>query len=586
MGAFRYHVDASPRISSTEPTKAQAFLSRHAEHTAGEWHSPDGLCSLASQPIHSRCGRFTLLFTGAIDNHLDVRYRLRFLDWYGNSDGETLVEGLAQLGPALLIHLRGMFAFAAYDHHKQQLLLARDRLGIQPLHLAWDEVGLHFASERRALPGGHDLSPHAISQMLVWGHLSTPAVLVPPATAGVHSLPAGVVVRFNRDRPHRPVRYWPPQPRPDWGPLPIRSPTHARCFLRAQLERAISEQLRCGPMGCFLSSSFDSAILLALACRIHPGRTTSFSLNLPGQPEDELRVTRQLADHCGADHHEFILEADQAIAWVEAGLAALDQPTADGLHTYLLSRAMGEQGITVALTSLGADELFGGCPSHRLVPWLLRIGWLPTHFRQSLVQRFSPSLATKLSHLPRWDNWHLSLALRRIHGDAQLAIAGAVPLEWPQQPPQRITQRFGQISWAELFASTEPMLLRDSNMLRMACGIQLRFPFLDHQLVETALRMPERYQRLGKGLLLSACIDLFPIRTIPLSRRTAMLPMAVWMRGALRPLCLQRLEQLCASGWLDTTWIRAIWKGFEDRSVHWSQAWSLVQLGELARRNT
>jgi asparagine synthetase B (glutamine-hydrolysing) len=150
------------------------------------------------------------------------------------------VEDLAQRGPALLLDLRGMFAFAAYDHHKQQQLLGHDRFGI-PLYMALEENSLRFASERRALPGDHELSPQAISQMQAWGHLSSPVEMVPPATAGVHSLPAGLVVRFNRDRSHRPVRYWAPNPGSTGASCRF-APQLARSFLRDQLESAVSEQ--------------------------------------------------------------------------------------------------------------------------------------------------------------------------------------------------------------------------------------------------------------------------------------------------------------------------------------------------------
>ena len=239
----------------------------------------------------------------------------------------------------------------------------------------------------------------------------------------------------------------------------------------------------------------------------------------------------------------------------------------------------------MVLASLGADELFDGCQSHRLVPWLRRIGWLPTHLRHQLLNLLSPALACKFSRLPHWDTWHLSLALRRLQGDAQLAAAGAVPLQWPQQPPQRITQGFGQISWAELFGTTEPSLLCDCNTLSKACGLELRFPFLDHQLVETALRMPKRYQQPGNWLLRQACADLFPEGYLNRSRKVVALPMASWMRGSLRQLCNERLEHLSSSGLLDPAWIRAQWQGFEAGALHWNRTWSLVVLGEFVRRN-
>ena len=575
-----------------------APLRHRGPDAEGIWHSADGHCWLGhtrlaiqdlspagAQPITSHCGRFTLVFNGEIYNHLEVRGGLRFQDWRGHSDSETLVEGLAQRGPALLLELRGMFAFAAYDAEQQQLLLSRDRLGIKPLYLSWQEEGLRFASERRALPGGLELSPQAFSQVLSWGHLSTPVDFAGPQTRGVVSLPAGMVVRINRKRPHDPVRYWPPQPRPDWSPLPIPSARRARSFLRQQLEETVQQHLLADvPVACFLSSGLDSGILTALACRLQPGRIASFTVVFPGNVLDESLRAGQMARHCGSEHHELQLNDDQALAWLEAGLAAMDAPSADGLNTYLVSRAVAEQGIKVALSGVGADELFGGYPSHRLVPWLRQLGWLPPRLRHGLLQVLTPRLATKLQALPRWDRCHLGLALRRWASEADLAAAGSEALAWPELPPQRITQAWGQISWAELFGYGEPMLLRDSDVFSMASGLELRVPFLDHRIVEIALRMPQRFQRPVKGLLRDACADLFPPGYLDHPKQGFALPMARWMQGPLQGLCLARLEALQASGWLDPGWIAQQWQAFEAGQLNWTRAWSLVVLGEWAAR--
>ena len=562
------------------------------------WRSADGHCwlgythlaiqdlsSAGTQPITSHCGRFTLVFNGVIYNHQEVRAGLRFRKWRGHSDTETLVEGLAQRGPALLLELRGMFAFAAYDSKKQQLLLARDRLGIKPLYLQWQPGGLLFASERRALPGGSELTPQAISQVLAWGHLSTSASFPGPQTSGVVSLPAGMVVRINRQRPYDPVRYWPPQPRPDWTPLPIRDGHWARTFLRQQLEEVVAQHLRADvPVACFLSSGLDSGILTALACRLQPGRIASFTVAFPGSPEDEREHARAMAGHCGSEHHVLQLRDGEALAWLESGLAAMDVLSADALNTYLVSRAVAAHGIKVALSGLGADELFGGYGSHRLVPWLRQLAWLPLSLRLGLLQVLSPRLAAKLQALPRWDGWHLGLALRRWASAADLDAAGAPPLQWPEPPPQRITQGWGQISWVELFGYTEPMLLRNGNALSMASGLELRVPFLDHRLVEIALRMPQRFQRPGKGLLRAACADLFPPGYLDRPKQGFALPMAQWMRGPLRGLCQTHLEALQDSGWLEAGWITEQWLAFEAGRLNWPRAWSLVLLGSFAAR--
>jgi asparagine synthase (glutamine-hydrolysing) len=582
---------------SAQPVDLAPLL--HQGHDSeGCWLSSDGRCWLGhtrlaiqdlgasgAQMITSHCGRFTLVFYGKIYNHQQVRKGLRFQAWRGHSDSETLVEGLAQRGPALLLELRGMFAFAAYDSQKQQLLLARDRLGIKPLYLSWQPQGMLFASDRRALPGGHALTPQTISQILAFGHDRTPAQFPGPDTQGIVSLPAGLVVRLNHSRPHHPVRYWPPQPRPDWSPLPIRDGPWARTFLRQQLEEVVAQHLLADvPVACFLSSGLDSGILAALACRQQPGEISTFTVVLPGTQQNESTHARQMARYCGSQHHELVIQEADALAWVEQALSALDRPTADGINTYLISRAVADQGIKVALSGLGADELFGGYRSHRLMPWLQPLCLVPPQIRQSLLEGLCPRLARKLSWLPRWDRWHLGLALRRLASDQDLDLAGAEPLQWPASAPQRITQAWGQTSWAELFGYTEPMLLRDSDVMSMASGLELRLPFMDHQFVEIALRMPQRFQRPGNGLLLTACADLFPPGYLNRPNQGLALPMAAWMRAPLLELCRSRLEVLQQSGWLDPAWISQQWQAFEAGQLNWPRAWSLVVLGEFAQR--
>lgn len=573
-------------------------LSRLVIDKDHRWRSADGHCWLSYtcfpatvpdfpcvQPIISHCGRFSLVISGNIFNHQEVRSGLRFRQWRGHSDSETLVEGLAQRGPALLLELRGMFSFAAYDANEKQLLLGRDRLGIKPLYLKWKDGGLLFSSQRLAISSGPELSPQEISQVLAWGHLSTPATFPGPKASGVVCLPAGMVVRINCHRPHDPVRYWPPQPRPDWTPLPISKAYRARCFLREQLEHTVQQHLLADvPLACFLSSGLGSGALTALASRFQTGRMASFTVAFHDTKEDERLLARKMARHCGIEHHELCLDDDQVVHWLEAGLRAQDVPSAEGIKSHLVCQAVAGQGFKVALSGLGADEIFGGYPSHRQVALLRPLGWLPQRLRLRLLQLFSPRLAIKMKSLPHWDYWHLALALRRKGSDADLLAAGAEPLVWPESPPARITQGWGQISWAELFGYCEPMLLREADAPGMVSRLELRMPFLDHRLVEIALRLPQRFQSPGNGLLKSACADLFPPCYFDGPKHRYALPMARWMRGPLREHCRSRLQALQASCWLDAGWISEQWQAFEAGRLAWPQAWSLVVLGEFSSR--
>lgn len=577
-GGFNIH--CSEEIFSSKLTPPLLY------RAPGHWHSSDGRCFLSDKPITSHCGRMTLVFLGAIYNHLQVRKSLRFQAWRSLSDSETLVEGLAQRGPAILLDLRGMFAIAAYDRDKQQLLLARDRLGIKPLYLCRQGQGLLFGSERSALPIPGLLGPQTISCILSFGHDCTPPRFLAPDTHGIVTLPAGMVVRINHSRPHDPVRYWPPQPRPDWTPLPIRDRRWARTFLRQQLNQVVAQHLSAdGPVAFLLSSGVNSSVLAALACCQQPGRTNTVTVVLPGTPQYEINHARRFARYCDSNHQELVIEEQQALAWVKQGLAFLDAPTTDWITTYLISRAVADRCFKVALTGLGADALFGRHSSHRSLHWLQFLRWIPSSTRQRLLQVLRPELARKTCGLPSWDRWHLALSLHRLFSHQSLAESGVDALQWPESAPQRITQARGQTIWAELFGSIEPMPLRVADQMGRACGLELRVPYLDHQLVEIALRMPQRFLYPDKGLLVEACHDLMPPDYINLPRQSFVLPMADWMRGPLLELCHSRLGALHQSSWLDSAWITQQWQAFEAGELNWKKVWSLVVLGEFASRD-
>lgn len=570
-----------------QPLPLQRLAHRGPDASA-DWHSHDQRCWLGhtrlaiqdlstagQQPMTSACGRFTLAFNGEIYNHLALRRSLRFSHWRGHSDTETLLQGLVEEGMPFLRQLHGMYAFAAYDSDNHTLWLSRDRFGIKPLYLFWADETLGFASEQGALGPCSAFTPQDLSQILCWGHRSTSpyTTLAPSGTPMV--LPPGSLLQLRPGRLPRIEQHWPlaPLERP-----PARS-------LRATLEAVVEEQLLADvPVACFLSSGLDSGILTALACRLSPGRIASFTVAFPGMGLDESWGARTMARHCGSEHHELQLSTNQVLSWVEDALHALDVPSADGLNTYLVSRAVAAQGIKVALSGLGADELFGGYPSHRWVPWLLRLRWLPRQLRLRLLRDLAPRLHHKLQDVTHWDAWHLTLALRRWASEADLRAAGVQPLVWPVPQPASPTALWGQISWGELYGYTEPMLLRDSDVMSMAHGLEVRVPFMDDRVAAAVLALPSWQRRAGKGALRRACADLFPVGYGHASKRGFTLPMATWMKSELRPLCTLRLQALREQNWISDHWIQAQWEAFENGLLPWPRAWLLVVLGEFAQR--
>jgi asparagine synthase (glutamine-hydrolysing) len=562
-----------------------AALRHRGPDGEGSWLSDDGRCWLGhtrlaiqdlsaagAQPMASACGRYVLVFNGEIYNHRALRQQLPPQAWRGHSDSETLLAGLAAHGAAWLNELRGMFAFACYDKQDRRLLLARDRLGIKPLYLRRQGDELAFASELRALalPGqSWRWSPQALSQLLAFGHLPASGELAQCGAATITTLAPGQTLTIDVAGLGAPQRWWQPE-----MISPAATPADPVAAIRQELERAVAEHLLADvPVGCFLSGGLDSAVVTALACRHGQQRVQSFCVGFPDSPLDERQEARAMAEHCGSDHHELVIGAEQALAWVEQALAAADAPSADGLNTYLVCRAVADQGLKVALSGLGGDELFGGYPSFRRVPPLRALGPLAV----GLAPRLAPA---KLAGLPAWRRWELTLANRRWTSDAELAAAGLPPLAWPSPPWPAAADGRQAIGWAELLGYTEPMLLRDGDGLSMACGLELRVPLLDHRLVERALALRQRGWQRPKGLLWAATADLLPAAYGRRRKRGFELPLAAWMAGPLRPLCERALERLQAWGGLEPAWVDRRWRRFLAGELHWSRAWVLVVLGQ------
>lgn len=571
------------------PLPLKALAHRGPDAQAG-WTSADGRCWLGhtrlaiqdpspagAQPMTSSCGRFTVVFNGEIYNHLSLRAELAPVAWRGHSDSETLVEALAQRGFAALASLQGMYAFAAYDTQLRELWLGRDPQGIKPLYLARRDDTLRFASERRALGRHVPLSRQQVSELLTWGHLTTPAFLPSESRSILASLPVASLLRVRQDRSITFESVLRSQPPTRTAPAPSR--------LRPLLEQVVADHLLADvPVACFLSSGLDSGILTALACRATPGSINTFTVAFPGTPIDEGGLAVAMAAHCGSNHHTLTLAEPEVISWIEDGLKAQDVPSADGLNTYVISRAVAAQGIRVALSGLGADELFGGYPSHRLVPLLMLLKRVPGPLRRTLLARLAPRLGSKLGDVTQWLPWQLALALRRWASQADLRAAGAVSLPWPDPATPLPHDRWATITAAELQNYTEPMLLRDSDVMSMASALELRVPFLDQRLVEFALSLPSGVQSPGKRLLREACMDLFPAGYLDRPKQGFTLPMASWMQGPLRSLCMDRLTALCRSGWLSPDWVLSQWQRFETGRLQWPRAWSLVVLGEFSAR--
>ncbi|HQE19402.1 MAG TPA: asparagine synthase (glutamine-hydrolyzing), partial [Aggregatilineales bacterium] len=280
------------------------------------------------------------------------------------SDTEVILHAYVEWGEHCLDRLRGMFAFAVWDAHEHKLFAARDRLGVKPLYIA--ELGggrLMFGSELKALLATGLITPRlnypALHHYLSFYSVPSPYTML----EGVEALPPGHCLTFERGE-LRIRQYW---------YLPPAEPLAAdRHEIVAELRRLLEESIRLRmiadvPVGAFLSGGVDSSAVVALMTRASGERLRTFSVGFGAEGEeiDERSAARVMARHYGTEHTEVVVTGRDVREQLPAIIRAMDQPSGDGINTYLVSQAAA-QHVKVALSGLGGDELFAGYPQFRM----------------------------------------------------------------------------------------------------------------------------------------------------------------------------------------------------------------------------
>jgi asparagine synthase (glutamine-hydrolysing) len=606
-------LDLAPRLGAM----AQAMAHRGPDDS-GVYVTEDGRAGLANvrlairdrspagrMPMGSGDGLSWISYNGECYNPEELRapleaagYRLR-----SSSDTELILYAHRLWGEAAPQRLRGMFAYALLDSARgaTRLLLVRDQLGVKPLFVAETPQALVFASELRALLASglveRAIEPQALAAYLLLGSVPAPLTIF----RDVRALEPGCALSLRLDGaepPHR-WRFW---ALPRVAPRAV-ARDEAVAEVRAALEQAVCAQLVSDvPLGAFLSGGLDSSAVVALMRRASSGAIRTCSLSFEEQAFSEAPFARALAEAVGTEHHERVLSGPEVLGALPRVLPALDQPSADGVNSYFVAETARQAGLTVALSGLGGDELFGGYPN--------TFGGVPRTLRALRAAQALPAGAALASAgvavLPvaqRWAKVAVGLGRAASPASAYLVQRGLftpgearalLPAElWGEagrfDPVRGIADGAGEpepgdglfawVSRAELRAYTLNQLLRDTDVMSMAHGLEVRVPLLDQRLAELALGLPAAVKRAGVGpkpLLAAAVGDLLP----PLVRerrdkRGFTLPFERWLRGPLLP----QLNALAAEPrLLRPGALAAARRGFETGRLHWSRLWALVAL--------
>lgn len=498
----------------------------------GIWLAPDARVGLGhrrlaiidpspagAQPFVGDDGDLVVVFNGEIYNHRELRADLerQGARFRTATDTEVLLHLYRRDGAAMVNRLRGMYAFAIWDARHDSLFLARDPFGIKPLYIAEGPDGLAFASQVSALDRaglGGRWNPAALAGFLVLGFVPEPFTW----REDVQALPAGCCLTVDRHgrrslSRHADLRATLLAARP--------RPPDPDVFAEALADSVRHHFVSDVPVGLFLSAGLDSATLLAHARAVAgpgvPTLTLAFQ-EFRTRPEDEAPVARVAADTYEARHDIAMVSMAEFQAMEPRVVAAMDQPSVDGVNTFLVSAAAAARGWKVALSGLGGDELLGGYPSFAQVPRLTRtlapLARIPG-FGAGLRSLAAPILGRRVS--PKWAGL--------------IEYAGSVPAAWllrramfmPWElpsllPPELAKEGLGrldlmvrlrdtvagvvdpylQVMLLEMEWYMRSQLLRDADWAGMAHGVEIRTPLVDFALFETLAPFLVGPERLSK----------------------------------------------------------------------------------------
>ena len=519
------------------------------------------------QPMSSADGQVWLVCNGEIYNFRELRRELeaRGHRFTSHSDSEVVLYAYLEYGDSFVDRLNGMFGFALWDARRRRLLVGRDRLGIKPIYFAERSDRLAFASEAKALlelPGGERaVDPGAIASYLQLGYVPAPQSIF----RGIRKLPPATMLITENGRVEQ-RRYW-------HVPTKVDRTIHESEWaerIRESIERSVRMQMVSDvPLGAFLSGGIDSSAVVAFMARASRAPVKTYSIGFEGSRADEyyneLPYARRIAQLFGTEHREIVVKPD-VVALLPRLLWHMDEPVSDTafITTFLVSE-FARRDVTVILSGVGGDELFGGYRRYLGNHYQAYFARLPSWLRSGAAalgeklpsDRHSPVLnalrlakgflaSTELSFEERYGTYVQVFSpdaverLLRVNGfDRHDAMASAFRIAQGDDDLNRM-----MVVDAETQLPDDLLLLTDK--MSMATSLECRVPLLDHELVELAATIPEeikiRNGRLKHAMKL-ALADVLPADILERKKRGFGTPMGAWLKNGLKPMLHRLLDE-------------------------------------------
>ncbi len=556
------------------------------------------LSDAGKQPFFSEDGRLAIVFNGEIYNFKELKAEIGEHNYQSGTDTEVLLVAYQKWGKDCLQKLNGMFAFAIYDKETEEIFIARDRIGIKPLYYYKTDSQFLFSSEIRGLLAS-ELVPRKLDKNTLVDYLRYQTVHAPNTILqNVKVLPSGSFMLFKNGELSI-HQYWNPQS--NYKKDIPESYEAVKNQVKEEFYKAVERRLVADvPFGAFLSGGIDSSAIVGAMSQISNTQTKTFSVTFDEAEFSEAKYAQIIAKKFNTDHHEIRLTPQDFLEKLPLALNAIDHPSGDGPNSFIVSKVTKEAGVTMALSGLGGDELFAGYDVFKRLPNLANKNWItnfPKPMRQLAgfgLRKMKPSVSSnKISELLESDNFGLSNTYpitRQVLLDDSIRQL-LTNKQLPKNAVQALVEKqnfngnlpfLSQISILEMQSYMQNVLLRDTDQMSMASALEVRVPFLDHELVELALGISDshKFPHSPKRLLIESLGDLLPSEVVNRPKMGFVLPWADWLKNEMKSMAETSINNLAKRDIFEGDELKKLWNEFltGNPSVTWSRLWPLIVL--------
>lgn len=559
----------------------------------------------SNQPFFDANRKFMLVYNGELYNYKELRDTIDY-PWQTTSDTEVVLAAFIRFGAKCLNFFNGMYALAIWDFEKEELFVARDKIGVKPFYYHKNGNVFLFSSELRSLVKSGNVTPKvdltSISEYLMFMAVPSTNTII----SKVEQLPAGhfgilkngnwQIQEFwslknqNINRANNELSY-------------NETVKKTKSLLEASIERRMVADV---PVSAFLSGGLDSSAIVALMAKSSSQRIQTFSLAFSDKDLDESEFAEIIAQKFNTDHHSVAMDAMAILDELPSYFSKMDSPTVDGLNTYMVSRMVSKNGIKVAMSGLGGDELFGGYSGFNRYRKFLQ-------FKHFFTNPISKEILGEISNLIKSRTWlkinelvngtensdlakfyrsNRSIFLRQELERLLISKPSSRKINSLEFESNQIDnfQYMSQYTIAELSNYTLDVLLKDTDQMSMAWGLEVREPFFDVPLVEFLLSVPDKFKsksNYSKRLLVDALIDDLPKEILYREKKGFVFPMELWLRNEWKDFAKESFERLSKRDFFDKMELFKCLASFmkNENGITWMHIWSLIVLENWLKEN-